>query len=127
MKNPHDFKLYQLVNIGNPVSVSVSVFASCVFKSEADCIPRLLGIAHTRQSPSHAHVKASIHVRKTISYTDVETCLIGAMYPAREAETLSELAHRFRSDIRSLMVCAVYVCVRARVSVRVRVRACCFC
>ena len=72
--------------------------------------------------PVHAHVKASIHVRKTISYADVETCLIGAMYPAREAETLSDLAHRFRSDIRSLMVCAVHVCVC--VCVCACVRAC---
>jgi hypothetical protein len=105
------------------VCVSVCVGVLCFQKRGG--LHTKISWYRTQQAEPFACTCESEYSRKenySISYTDVETCLIGAMYPAREAETLSDLAHRFRSDIRSLMVCAVHVCVC--VCVCACVRAC---
>jgi len=47
---------------------------------------------------------ASTHLTNPNNFKLYQLVNIGAMYPAREADTLAKLAHRFRSDIRSLML-----------------------
>ena len=47
---------------------------------------------------------ANTHLTNPHDFKLYQLINIGAMYPAREADTLADLAHRFRSDLRSLMV-----------------------
>ena len=47
---------------------------------------------------------ANTHLTNPHDFKLYQLVNIGAMYPARQAETLAALAHRFRSDIRSLML-----------------------
>ena len=48
---------------------------------------------------------ANTHLTNPHDFKLYQLINLGAMYPAREADTLADLAHRFRSDLRSLRVC----------------------
>ena len=47
---------------------------------------------------------ANTHLTNPHDFKLYQLVNIGSMYPARQADTLADLARRFRSDIRSLMV-----------------------
>ena len=49
---------------------------------------------------------ANTHLTNPHDFKLYQLVNLGAMYPAREADTLADLAHRFRSDLRSLRVSA---------------------
>ena len=81
------------------------------------CIQKPVGLAllHTPQLTSAVPADwlqiwaANTHLTNPHDFKLYQLVNIGAMYPARQADTLADLAHRFRSDIRSLMVLAIQI------------------